>query len=94
MHQLIDAAQLSSDIFCTSTIYDSIYFCVRENANIIRWLNSNIVPTITADFMENQTIHNAACGEIGYDWASLKQIPNNASLSQIQDVLDGLNSEH
>ena len=90
MHQLIDAANLSDDIFCTSTIYDSIYFCVREDASIIQWLNSHIVPTITADFMENQTIHNAACGEIGYDWASLKQVPVNASTSQIQDILNDL----
>ena len=90
MHQLIDDAQLSSDIFCTSTIYDSIYYCVRNDASTIKWLNDRIVPTITADFMENQTIHNEACGEIGLDWASLKPVPNNASLSHIQELLDGL----
>ena len=90
IHTEIDAANYGDDIFCTSTIYDSIYFCVREDSHYIKWLNDLIIPTITADFMENQTIHNAAVGAIGRDWASLHPLPNDASLSQIQDILDGL----
>ena len=87
MHQLIDAENLANDIRCVSTIYDSIYYLVRNDATTIKWLNDRVVPTITADFMQNQTIKNAAAGEIGYSWASLKPIHNNASVEDITNVL-------
>ena len=90
MHQLIDAENLTNDISCVSTIYDSIYYLVRDDAATIKWLNDRVVPIITTDFMENQTIHNAAAGEIGYDWASLKPIPNNATVDEISTVLESL----
>ena len=86
MHQLIDAERLANDISCVSTIYDSIYYLVRDDITIIKWLNDRVVPVITADFMENQTIHNAAAGEIGYSWASLKPIPNNATIDEINST--------
>lgn len=38
---------------------------------------------MTKDFMPNQSVPNTAESEIGYSWASLKSIPNNASTSQI-----------
>ena len=40
--------------------------------------------------MENQTISNEAAGEIGYDWADLHLVPNNASLSEITSILENL----
>ena len=83
MHQLIDAENLTNDISCVSTIYDSIYYLVRNDVATIKWLNDRVVPIITADFMQNQAIKNAAAGEIGYDWASLKPIPNDASTGYI-----------
>lgn len=86
MHQLIDAENLTNDISCVSTIYDSIYYLVRDDAATIKWLNDRVVPIITTDFMENQTIHNAATGEIGYTWASLKPISNNATIDEINST--------
>ena len=88
VHQQIDLHSMSHDIQCISTIYDSIYFTVRKDAATIKWLNDLIVPTITKDFMFNQTIPNEAAGEIGYDWASLHKIPINATIQQIEEVLN------
>lgn len=87
LHQAIDKEGLADDIQCTSTIYDSIYFIVRNNPETIKWLNDRIVQFMMVDFMENQTVHNEAVGEIGYNWAELHQIPNNASLKEITDIL-------
>lgn len=88
VHQWIDKNNLAKDVICTSTIYDSIYYVVRKDASIIKALNDYIVPVMTADFMENQTIPNEAVGEIGPNWAELTQVPNNASLEQIQAILN------
>lgn len=88
MHRRID--QSNVDLFTIATIYDSIYYCVREDATTIKWLNDNIVPLITQDWMLNQAIPNAAEGAIGRNWADLHRIPNGASLEQINDVLSNL----
>ena len=93
MHQLIDDNNLQDDIFCTSTIYDSIYYCVREDATVIKWLNDNIIPIITQDFMVGQVIHNEASAEIGLDWSDLHHVANGATISDIQTILDSIHSK-
>ena len=90
LHQDIDTESISNDIECISTIYDSIYFIVKEDAHTIKWLNDRLITYMTTDFMENQTIKNEATAEIGYDWATLHKIPNNASIEQIEEVLQQL----
>lgn len=87
MHQLISAENLDDDIFITSTIYDSIYFCVRKDAEIIKWLNDTIVPVMNKDYMVDQIVPNDATGEIGPDWADLTQLPQDASIEDINKIL-------
>lgn len=93
LHQDIDINNMSDDIKCISTIYDSIYFIVKEDAHTIKWLNDRLIKYMTTDFMENQAIKNEATAEIGYDWATLHKIPNNASIKEIEEVLQQL-KEH
>lgn len=90
LHQLIDAAGYQDDILVISTIYDSIYFQVTDDPVIIKWLNDHIIPIMTTDFMLDQTVHNDADLEIGLDWASLHQIPHNASLADITAIRNSL----
>ena len=90
MHQLIDANNLQDDIIVTSTIYDSIYFEVREDAEVIHWLNQNLIPVMVKDFMLNQTVPNDADLEIGPSWAELHKINNNASLEDIQQIMESI----
>jgi len=89
MHEEIDSQSYEEDIFCIATIYDSAYYVVRDDAETIKWLNDTIVPIMNKDFLIDQIVHNEATGEIGPNWADLQQIPNEASLEQIQEVLDG-----
>ena len=90
MHQLIDLSGLQEEVQCISTIYDSIYFIVKKDADLIKWVNDQIVPIMGTDFIEGQTIENEATAEIGLDWADLHQISNDASEEEIQKVLDSL----
>lgn len=87
IHKDIDDANLQADIQCTSTIYDSIYFIVRDDPATIKWLNDRIVEYMLVDFMEDQTVKNEATGEIGKDWANLHQIPNGATEAEIEEIL-------
>lgn len=89
IHYRIDRDSLQDDIQVTSTIYDSIYFIVKDDAETIKWLNDNIVPIMTQDFIEDQIVHNEANLEIGTSWADLHELSNNATLEEIQNVING-----
>lgn len=76
-----------NDVHVCSTIYDSIYMYVRKDPRVIQWTNNNIVRILTADYLENQAIPNEAVGEIGNNWAELHKLKNNATLEEIEEVL-------
>ena len=87
LHALIDEAGLQDDIFVTSTIYDSIYFEVRKDPEIIKWLNDRIVPILEKDFIKGQIVPNEARLEIGDSWADLTELSKNATIKEITEVL-------
>lgn len=94
IHTLIDEQEYADDIFVTSTIYDSIYFCVKRNASTIKWLNDTIVPIMCKDYMVDQIVPNNAIGEIGPDWADLHQLSQNATIEEIQNLLKEIKCTH
>ena len=58
MHYLIDEAGYSEDIQIVSSIYDSIYIHLKCDAEIIKWVNDNIIPLMTKDFVTDIIVHN------------------------------------
>lgn len=90
VHQLTDEQEMDKDVYCIATIYDSIYYLVRDNTESIKWLNDTIVPIMCKDFVKNQIVKNEAVGEIGRNWADLEQISNGASIEEIEGVLNEL----
>lgn len=92
MHKLIDKKGYQDDVKVISTIYDSIYLEVTKTPEIVKWVNDNLIRIMITDFMENQTIKNESCSEVGYNWAELHKIPNQASIKQIKDILKELDN--
>jgi DNA polymerase I-like protein with 3'-5' exonuclease and polymerase domains len=90
MHILIDQMGYQDDVKTISTIYDSIYYEVRDDPKIIKWVNDNLIKTMVVDFMEDQTIKNEAESDVGYNWSDMVTIPNNASVEEIKEVLGTL----
>ena len=88
IHQAIDTANMQEEVIVTSTIYDSIYFEVRNTAKTIKWLNDTLITIMLQDFMPNQTVHNEANLDIGPSWADLTELPNNASLKHVSMQLE------
>ena len=87
INTLIEENHLENDIEVVSSIYDSIYFHVTEDAEIIKWLNDNLIPIMTKDFLEDMIVHNEAELEVGYNWADTIPISNNASVLEIKLAL-------
>jgi hypothetical protein len=84
----IREAGLEGKIEVCSTIYDSLYFYVENNAETIKWLNDNAVEVLCADYLVDQLVKNEAEGEIGKNWADLNKVINNASIEDIKTSLD------
>lgn len=92
-HKLVKENNLNSKVKTISSIYDSIYLVVKKDAKVIKWVNDNIIPILTKDFVKNQIVKNEAEGEIGYNWNDLHPIPNNASLNNIKTILETMKKE-
>lgn len=86
IHQLIDEAGYQNDIKITSTIYDSIYFCMKDDPALVKWLNDRIIPIMEKDFMEDQILANSVDLEIGPDWSELHKLSHNADIEEIKAV--------
>lgn len=92
MHQLIDEAGYQDDVLIVSTIYDSAYFQVTEDPDIIKWVNDTFLELMEQDFMFGQTVPNESEFDIGYDWATMKTLPKDVTINEIQGALDDLNT--
>ena len=88
MQSLIEANNLTGKIDFIATIYDSIYLCVDRNKEIIKYVNDTIVPIMSKDFLHNQEVSNECEGEIGLDWYNLHHVKNNASIEEIEEILN------
>ena len=87
INDLIKENNLKRKIEIVSSIYDSIYFHVIEDPEVIYWLNKELIPIMTKDFLIETTVHNEAELECGYNWADTVPIPNSASIFDIKAIL-------
>ena len=86
-HSVVDADGLSEDIKVISTIYDSIYVHLRDDPELIKYVNDLIIPFLTKDFLIDQIVHNEAEGEVGYNWYDTAKVHNNAPIVEIQEAV-------
>ena len=89
----IAEAGYEKDIQICSTIYDSIYTYITPDPEIIRWYNNNIYEIGGKDFMENQVVPNILTCGIGKHWAQEIDIPVDASIEAIQEILQEIEGE-
>ena len=90
LHTLIDEQGYTNDIRVVSTIYDSIYIYMKEDASLIKWVNDTIIPILTTDFLTDTIVHNEAEAELGYNWYDTIKLPNNSSIEDIDVILNKL----
>ena len=88
----IKEAGLEKDIFIYSTIHDSITAYIKEDIEVIKWYNENLVNCMLQDFLIDQKVKLQANLDIGYIYSECTELPNNCSTEQIQQTLDQLKS--
>jgi len=67
----VEKAGYGNDIKLVNSIYDSVYFLVRKDTNLIKWARDTLVNLMTQDFLKDQKLKLNADVEISTtDWAS------------------------
>lgn len=90
MHQRIDKEGYEENVKVISTIYDSVYLEIDDTPEMIQWTNNNLIEVMLVDFMEDQIVKNEANSDIGYNWADMVTLDNNASLEAIKEAVKEL----
>lgn len=93
VHSRILEDNMQDRIQCTSTIYDSIYYNCKADAETVKWLNDELSKAMSVDFLTDQRIKNEASLELGNNWSELTEIPNGCSLEHIESVISKLKEQ-
>lgn len=88
-HRILEAGY-EKDIQICSSIYDSIYAYITPDPEIVRWYNNNIYEIGGKDFMTDQVVPNILTCGIGRNWAEEVLLPIDASIGEIQEILNTL----
>lgn len=83
LNTLLEDNNLTDDVEVIATIYDSIYIHMKDDLDLIKWVNDTIIPLLTTDPFEDTVVHNEAEGAIGYNWYDIVSISNNADIDEI-----------
>ena len=83
----IEEEGLDDDIQLVTTIHDAVYAYVRRDNEIIKRANEIIISEMVKDYKEDQMVKNLANLDIGEHWADQNEIPNNATVEIINNVL-------
>ena len=78
------------NITINATIYDALYGQIEATPETIKWLNDTLPEIMKKDFIKDTIVYNNAAIEIGTSWADLHELPNNASLEEIKQILKEL----
>ena len=68
----------------------NVYYEIDDTLEAIKWVNDNLIATMTPDFLHDQTVHLRAEADFGYDQSALQTLKNNASIEDINTLLSKL----
>jgi len=91
--KIIDAGKTKS-IKLVNLIHDALYYELDDNPIDIQWLNDNLIPTMTKDFLIKQKVKLQAALDIGYNLYHVKELPKNATVEEIKIIQNQLKETH
>jgi DNA polymerase-1 len=89
LQKRIEKAGLETKIKLINNIYDAQYYMVVPEPKIIKWLNDNLIECMLEPYyeMKDFAVKNEAELEIGKSFIAEEEIPNNATLEEVTEIL-------
>jgi DNA polymerase-1 len=89
----LEASVHKNDVKLINTIHDAVYLLIREDADVIKWVNDNLVECM--EWQEDPKLKSdvkvGAELDIGKDWAHPITLPNRVDKDYIIKALEELN---
>lgn len=91
----VKASKYKHDIKLINTIHDAVYLLIRDDAEVIHWVNENLVECMLwqEDPVLVSEIKMGAELDVGRDWAYCYTLPNGVSRESIQEFLNILDQD-
>jgi len=88
----LKASKYPLDIKMINQVHDCIYFIVKEDVEVIKWLNDNLIEAMSwkDDPALEGPVPMEAELDIGYNGAYCKTLKNSATIEDVQVFLDAL----
>lgn len=88
----LESSQYKLDVKLINTIHDAVYLIVRNDADVVKWVNDNLIECMEWQ-LDPKLISDVKIGaelDIGPDWAHVTTLSNYISLEEIQQALSKL----
>ena len=86
LHKSIVKKEWQERVKIINTVYDALYLEVDDDLQVIEWVNNTLVEIMIQQYLKYEPVPNRAACDIGYDLAVMEEIPNNASIEEIQKI--------
>ena len=86
----IEKAGLEKDVILFNSIHDALYMYIKKDVNIIHWVNINLIECMLWEYNTNWTVKMGAELEVGNNLAEVVELPNKASVNEIEKVEESL----
>lgn len=86
---------IQNSILILNAIHDASYYLVRDDLEIIKWLNDNLIECMQwqeSPEIASEDVLMEAELDFGYNWAEMVTLKNNASLDEIREVRNKLDA--
>ena len=84
----IERDGMVEDVILINQIHDALYMLIRNDAEVIKWANDNLIECMVADYIDDQVVKNEACLDIGHSWDVQHELPNNATVTWINSTIN------
>jgi len=91
-NKVIEASDFIYDIRPINTIHDAAYFLVRDTPEAVKFLNETLIKEMQWNAhpsIRSKDVLMEADLEIGKSWDKQTSLPNNASIKQIEEIING-----
>ena len=88
----VEESDYRNDIFVVNFIHDAIYLIVRDDAEIVQWVNTHLIDCMVKSgddqIRGNTEVPILANLEVGKSWGDMVELPEDSSIEHIIEVLN------
>jgi DNA polymerase-1 len=85
MQEAIERDRMEDKVILINQIHDALYLLIRDDPEVIKWTNDNLIKYMVEDFVEDQPIPLTAELDIGYSWKNQITLPNGIGIAEIKE---------